>query len=116
MENVKDQRREPRFAANQQVTVTLLRDPQSRMPARVRDSSGRGLGLETPLPIPPGSALKIEIDDGIVLAEAVYCREEQGCCFIGVELNQVLAGLAELGRCLQELTSESRSRSEVTLY
>jgi hypothetical protein len=103
----KDQRREPRFAADQVVAVTLLRHPEVRMAGRVKDCSGRGLGLETPLPIQPGSALKIEIEDEIILAEAVHCHQEKGYCLIGVELNQVLAGLAELGRCLEELTPDS---------
>ena len=111
-----DQRREVRFAANQVVVVTLLRHPETRMAGRVKDYSGRGLGLETPLPIRPGSALKIEIDDAMILGEAVYCREEQGYSFIGVELNQVLAGLAELGRCLEELTPVSGQAIDAPEY
>lgn len=97
-------RREPRFSSDQVVVVTLLRHPEVRMAGRVKDYSGRGLGLETPQPIQPGSALKIELDDAIILGEAVYCRQEAGYSFIGIELNQVLTGLAELGRCLQELS------------
>ena len=46
--------------------------------------------------------MKIEKDDALILGEAVYCRQEPECCVIGIELNQVLAGLNELARRLQE--------------
>lgn len=99
-----DKRREPRFVADQAVTITMLRDPENRMPARVKDSSGRGLGLELLSAVPPGTALKIEMEDSVILGEAVYCRKDKDTWFVGVELNQVLAGLAELGRRLQEFS------------
>jgi hypothetical protein len=108
-----DKRREPRFVADQSVTVTLLRDPETRVPARVKDSSGRGLGLVSSLPVLPGTALKIEMDDSVILGEAVYCRKDRDYWFIGVELNQVLAGLAELGRRLQEFSAELSGRQAV---
>jgi hypothetical protein len=68
----------------------------------VRNVSGRGLGLELPAEIAPGAALKIELEDEIVLAEAVFCRKEARGYFVGVAMEQVLSGLAELGRVLRE--------------
>jgi hypothetical protein len=50
--------------------------------------------------VEPGAALQIEIDDARVLGEAIYCRTEHDGYFIGVELDQVLVGLTELGRNL----------------
>src|SRR2546426_12913 len=97
-----EQRREPRFVADQTVTITLLRDPEIRLSATVTDVSKGGLRLIAASPVTPGTAVKIEKDDSIILGEAVYCRQEPEFCVIGVELNQVLAGLAELGRRLQE--------------
>ena len=105
-----DQRREPRFVADQAVTIVLLRDPETRVPATVINASSRGLGLTTTSAIPPGTALKIQIQDSLILGEAVYCRQEPHSWFIGVELNQVLVGLAELGRRLQEFAPEPLSR------
>jgi hypothetical protein len=73
------------------------------MIACVKNASGRGLGLSTPEPIPAGAAIRIEIDDAVVLGEAIYCRSEQSSNFVGVELDQVLVGLTELGRKLESL-------------
>jgi hypothetical protein len=77
-----------------------------RLQAVVKNASGRGLGLLTPAAVPAGSAIRIEIDDSIVLGEAIYCRSDREGHFIGVELDQVLVGLTELGRTLAEFGSE----------
>src|SRR5690348_4724171 len=101
-----EQRREPRFQADQPVVVTVLRDPQIRMEAWVKNASGRGLGLVMAQAVPPGAAIRIEIDDSIVLGEAIYCRRERDGHFIGIELDQVLVGLTELGRNLASFTTD----------
>ena len=101
-----DKRREPRFQTDQPVVVTVLTEPQTRVDARVTNASGRGLGLVTAAPVPPGAAIRIEIDDNIVLGEAIYCRCEREGHFIGVELDQVLVGLTELGRNLAAFAPE----------
>ena len=103
-----DQRREPRFEADQAVNVTILGDQCTRMTAHVRNACGRGLGLSIPCRLQPGEAVKIEIDDAIVLGEAIYCREEDGGFFVGVELDQVLVGLTELARRLSAFDPEIR--------
>lgn len=103
-----EQRREPRFEADQWVMVTVLAAKPTRMRARVRNASGRGLGLITSAPVPAGSAIRIEIDDSLVLGEAIYCRSDQNTHFVGVELDQVLVGLTELGRKLSAYDPEPR--------
>src|SRR3954447_3754070 len=101
-----DQRREPRFVTDQAVVVTLLGEPEIRMDAQVKNSSGRGLGLITAAPVSPGAAIRIDIDDAFVLGEAIYCRRDCDGHFIGVELDQVLVGLTELGRILEGFSPE----------
>jgi hypothetical protein len=102
-----NQRREPRFAVDQLIYVTLLREPESRLPATVKNSSGRGMGLAMATPVPIGTAVKIECDDAILLGEALYCRDDGGTFFVGVELEHALYGLVELGRILREFAEES---------
>ena len=97
-----DQRYESALVAGQQVTITLLRDPESKFPARVTKAAGRGVVLIAPSAVPPGTPVKIMVADSMFLGEAAYCRQQADSWSIGVELNQVLAGLAELGRRLQE--------------
>ena len=97
-----EKRRELRFRADQPVAVTVLGDCPSAQSAIVRNASTRGLAIEVAASIAPGSALKIELDDLAVLGEAVYCRDGTGTYLVGVELDQVLCGLTELGKKLQE--------------
>jgi hypothetical protein len=101
-----DKRREPRFQADQPVVVTILTEPPLRMDAWVKNASGRGLGLVTPSSVPPGAAVRIELEDAIVLGEAIYCRSDVDGHFIGVELDQVLVGLTELSRNLAAFAPE----------
>jgi hypothetical protein len=101
-----DQRREARFRADELVKLTVLGDCESPVQARVKNVSGRGLGLEVASAIPPGAALKIEVGDAIILAEAVFCRRDDSSYFVGVALEQVLSGLAGLGRILQQFADE----------
>ena len=101
-----EQRREPRFIADQPVMVTVLTEPRVRMDGRVRNASGRGLGVVTATRIDPGAALRIDIEDAFVLGEAIYCRADRDGHFIGIELDQILVGLTELGRSLASYTSD----------
>lgn len=97
-----EQRREPRFQTDQPVRLRILGTSEREAEARVKNVSGRGLGLEVAEAIPAGTALKIEVADAFYLAEAVFCRRDEGSYFVGVALEQVLSGLAELGRILQQ--------------
>jgi len=101
-----NKRREPRFQADQSVVVTILTDPQIRLDARVKNASGRGLGLVTAVAVPSGAPLRIEFEDSIVLGESIYCRADRDGHFIGVELDQVLVGLTELARNLAAFAPE----------
>ena len=69
--------------------------------------------MQLPVAVPAGSALKIERDDGIILAEAVFCRKERNGYFVGVAMEQVLSGLAELGRILQQFQDGPSARQPV---
>ena len=101
-----DKRREPRFVADQPVVVTVLGDHETQHPARIRNASGRGLSIDMASAVPPGTALKIELEDAIVLGEAVYCQGGPEAYLLGVELDQMLCGLSELGKRLQEFARE----------
>src|SRR5579885_3417463 len=108
-----DQRREPRFFANQSVVVTVLGEHEKQFPATIRNTSGRGLALEVPSAIPPGSALQMEVDDSIVLGESVYCRGADHSYLIGVQFDQMLCGLLELRKHLEEFAPPDVSETEV---
>jgi hypothetical protein len=102
-----EHRCEPRFAANQNVTVTILGDPAIQQTGVVKNASARGLGLEMPSPVGIGAAVKIDLPDTVLLGEAMYCRGQNGCYFVGIELEQALFGLHELSLAFRAFAEDA---------
>ena len=107
-----EKRREPRFEVDQVISLSFLVENGVTLPARVRNCSGRGLGLSLPGMIEPGTAIQIQADDALVLGEVVYSRREGDGCYAGVQLEQTLKGLSELARVLGQF--EALSGAETT--
>jgi len=76
------------------------------MPALIRNASGRGVGLELNSPLATGTALKIALEDAILLGEVIYCELRDGKWYTGVEVEHALCGLAELAAVLRDFTAE----------
>jgi hypothetical protein len=93
-----EQRRNTRLVLDQTVNLTILGDIEIHRTAKVKNISGRGLGLEMAHPVGVGCALKIELQDAVLLGEAMYCRSDNGAYYVGIELLQGLCGLGELSR------------------
>jgi hypothetical protein len=68
------------------------------MMAQIADISGHGMALLLPSPVPPGSAIKIEFGDALVLGEISYCTPRDGGYRAGLVVKHRLSGLAELHR------------------
>jgi hypothetical protein len=100
-----------RLVLDQTVKLTILGDPEIRRTAKVKNTSGFGLGVEMAYPVGVGAALRIELNDAVLLGEAMYCRAEKSSYYVGIELLQGLCGLSELSRAVQAFTEE---RSGVT--
>ena len=101
-----EQRAEMRFAIDQPVAVVLLGGQEFRETAQVTNVSAAGLQLMLDRYVPVGSAIKIELGNALALGEVVYCRTEGSHSLVGIKLEQVLNGLAELNRTLMELAEE----------
>ncbi len=106
-----DGRKERRFGVRMPAVVTVLGSDEARVAAQIRNASGRGLALEMSAPVAPGAALKVEVEDALLLGEAVYCRGEAGGYVVGLQLDQVLNGLAELSQRLRDFSEETNKTS-----
>jgi len=95
-----NQRREPRLQIEQFLWITFFGEPDIRLPARIKNVSARGIGLELQNPVSVGSALKIELDDSLLLGEVIYCRDDGDSFYAGVELEHMLCGLGDLAQAL----------------
>jgi hypothetical protein len=101
-----EHRREHRFPSEQPVSLTVLGDPEKRVTAIVKNASGRGLGLISPESVPSGAAVKIEFGDFIFLGEATYSKAMEDVYYVGIELTEVLSGLAALSRMTEEFNEQ----------
>ncbi|HEY1338996.1 MAG TPA: PilZ domain-containing protein [Bryobacteraceae bacterium] len=96
-----EQRRAPRVPLDRPVAVTIYGELQdTQVNATVKSASTLGLSLELPIPVEPGAAIRIRVDDAILLGEAVHCRFLGKSYLVGVRLEQALSGLAELARAV----------------
>ena len=106
-----NQRRESRIEANQPARVTTLSESQVQCTGRVKNVSVRGVGLELPCPIKPGTAIRIELKVTLLLGEVIFCRDDEVSFYAGVELEHALFGLGDLQRAM-DASSDSFSVPE----
>jgi hypothetical protein len=86
-----ERRREPRLPSDLLVTVAVLGTGVSYgMLGRVKDMSGSGLRLAVQKPIPNGSALKVEGDGLLLLAEVCRCELGAGEYNLGLQISECL--------------------------
>jgi hypothetical protein len=97
-----NQRRTLRLETDQSVWITVFGEPNVQLPGRIKNVSVRGVGLELQGPIAAGAPIKIDLDDGLLLGEVMYCRQDDTCFYVGVELEHSLCGLADLAQALRE--------------
>jgi hypothetical protein len=57
--------------------------------------------------ISAGTAIRIELEDSLLLGEAMYSRSLPDGYFVGVQLEQALSGLRELRRQAQQYREQS---------
>jgi hypothetical protein len=109
-----ERRREPRFAAEQPVVVTLLGARKIRRPAQIKNVCSSGMAIEMDRPAPPGTLLRIEFEDGVTLGESVHCREAAGSYYVGITLDQALKSLANLALAVDELSGGAQEEKPRT--
>ena len=100
-----NQWREARFQASQSVAITLFGEPDIRISARIKNVSGKGIGLELDVPVAPGTALRVELEDALLLGEVIYCRKDESSYYAGIELEHSVCGLGELSRMIESFNN-----------
>jgi hypothetical protein len=102
-----DRRSEQRLTADQLAQVTLLGASDSRFLARILDLSGRGMRLLVDRALSPGSLVKVEAEDVLILGEVCYSLASNPGFEVGLELQHSLIGLRELARRRTSLLLEN---------
>jgi hypothetical protein len=81
----------------------------------LKNLSGRGLRLITGCPIQLGTAVRIDVNDSVLLGEVCYCSSTTEGLVCGVQLEQALNSVGDLTRLVSRLMMEdtgSRSGDE----
>jgi hypothetical protein len=91
--DMNNRRSEPRFSADQPVSVTIADSDDGPWGiGRIVDFSASGIGLEVDFALSPGCKIKIQWQRGLVLGEVRYCRAKSAANFrTGVKITEVVA-------------------------
>jgi hypothetical protein len=75
---------------------------------RVLGRDGKTLYLQNDCPIPPGSAVRIDVNGGMVLGEVGSSRAQDGGFVVAVAIDQIVPSVSELSRLVERVMAESR--------
>lgn len=97
---VPERRKNPRFACNEPVRLSLLSDECKGciLDATIVGFSKGGMRIETCINVPLGTLIKLEGRDTLFLGEVVYCQGAEPVLHLGIILTRALYGIAELRR------------------
>ncbi len=88
---LQDRRREPRFAANEKVKVTLLESPFNQFSGKLMNVSRNGVAVQLPALVYPGSRIMISWSKTSVFGEIRHCREvTESAFYVGVAIDRRL--------------------------
>ena len=90
------------------ITITTMGAERKAITGTVLNASGTGLGLAVSEPVEPGTAVRIDLGEVLLLGEIVYCQPAKGAWAIGLELDQVLVASNELATLAREILNQDR--------
>jgi hypothetical protein len=102
-------RRDPRFLANQPVSVTDLESSSPPQHGELVDFSNLGVRLLVPCRLSPGTAIKVQWAGTFLLGEVVYCWAAEGGFHAGLRLEDALYDTDALAAMVVERPARPRS-------
>lgn len=108
-----DRRSTPRTDHVRPVDLFLLGEEERRISVMLQDMSEGGARIRSPYPIKVGSPVRIDMDDSILLGEAVHCAKDETGCFVGVRFEQCLGRVSDLQRLVSALLGHQPQSAHV---
>ncbi len=102
-------RRDPRFLANQPVSVTDLESSSPPQHGELADFSNLGVRLLVPCRLSPGTAVKVQWAGTLLLGEVIYCNQAEGGFHTGLRLEDALYDTDALAAMVVERPARLRS-------
>lgn len=109
-----ERRKEQRIDRNEAVQITILGEQQEPIRGHLINLSGKGARIALPGVIPPGTLLRLDMKDSILLGEVSHCTKQDGGIQIGVQIEHVLTNLEQLAKLRDSLLEESGPREHVS--
>ena len=104
---------EIRFQPNQPVRLSVLSGLPQTLTASIVHLNGRDARLQAPHHIPAGSAIRIDLDDSMLLGEITGCISEQDLFGIQVNITEAIPSMSDLSRLVSALMCHGTSESSV---
>jgi len=109
-----ERRAETRIPWNCAVRLTLLSNPPEHFEATLVNVSGRGARLKMDRPLECDSAVRIDLENGLLLGEVCYCASDGDGFGIGIQLEHSLLNLAEVTRMRNRVLEDDRVAPETS--
>ncbi|HYI97867.1 MAG TPA: hypothetical protein VEX68_30290 [Bryobacteraceae bacterium] len=105
---------EIRYQPDQPVRLNVLGGISPRaMAASMIHLSGRHAELRVAEVIAADAAVKIELDDSMLLGEVLACSPRDGAYVAGIRVVEAIPSMSNLARLVAAVMNESRSESRV---
>jgi len=98
---------DPVFDIGQSVRVTVLGPASPLLMATIVEMTGPAVRLNMSQALPTGTAVKIEAEDTLLLADVCFCDAAPDGVVVGVTVRHMLTALAELSRLGRALRGEN---------
>ena len=103
-----EQRKQVRVPVQRPVKLTVLGDSPMEMEGYLSNISGRGLRMTLSEAIPVNAAIRVDVDNSMLLGEVCYCEPFGGQWAVGLEMEQSLSDLSGLCRLVERLMMEEK--------
>lgn len=104
-----ERRQHPRIPVNTPVRFTTLLGDCIIADGHLEQLSGAGARVASPVPLQPGTPLRLDLPDTLLLGECVHCQPVNGGFTLGIHLEHSLGNVGELRRLMSALMKEVRT-------
>ena len=98
-----ERRQEPRHSISRPVKVTVLGPSGLESDGQLLNLSSRGAAILLDRELPCDSAVRVDIDNALLLGEVRWCLREAASFTVGVSVEHWLPNLQELGKLREKL-------------
>ena len=94
-------------------SITLLAETGDiRLPARIAERDGRRLTLILDRAVERDAAIRIDVEDQVLLGEVLWCARMEDGFSADIELDQAITSLHDLSRLVDALMAQDAARPD----